>query len=443
MRRSWLFSITVLILAAIGGCAGHKARRPRASPVTQMHGSLAVASGIAAQSVVLPPSFTADLSYPPVWMRQGAEVGVAGTAGGRSVMIGLSGPGFTSQRVLAADFGGPATPGKLLDAATSPDGFALATVLAQPAHDQVVVDLRNLLGPDNTYPLGEIEGDFQAAQLAWIDPFTLMLALQSAAPESAGAQVIESKRSGLFVISAAVPPGIRPLARLACEPRQLSFSPNGRMAVTAGSDTTSAALINLDDATCRTLDLRQPIHVLAWAPDSSAFLFVAIGENGVPGVFRYDVSSGRSVVVAIASGAAAYASDRTIVALGNSRLTWSRAAEFPDRPLNLEAALWQSGTQEIAITPLGVATTAHLLAESRMFFSRATDAGVIDIVVRGGEGFKRELLAYSYPKRAAFPLASVILDAPLAIGWSTDGTTIAVVDRGVQPNLLTVIRPPR
>jgi hypothetical protein len=227
-----------------------------------------------------------------------------------------------------------------------------------------------------------------------------MLALQSVPPESAGAQVIESQRSGLFVISAAAPPGIRPLARLTCEPRQLSFSPNGRMAVTAGSDTSAAALINLDDASCRSLDLRQSIHVLAWAPDSSAFLFVAIGENGVPGVFRYDVSSGRSVVVAIASGAAAYASDGTIVALGASWLTWRRAAESPDRPLNLEAALWQPGTQEISITRLGVATTARLLAQSRMLFSRATDRGVIDIVVRSGEGLKRELIEYSY---ACFP----------------------------------------
>jgi hypothetical protein len=443
MRRSWLFSITVVVFAALGGCAGHKARRPPAAPVTQMHGSLAVASGVVAHSVVLPAYFTADLSYSPVWMRQGDEVGVAGTAGGRSVMIGLSGPGFTNQRILAADFGGPATPGKLLDAAPSPDGFALATVLTQPAHDQIVVELRNLLGPDNTYPLGEIEGDFQAAQLAWIDPFTLMLALQSVPPESAGAQVVESKRSGLFVISAGDPPGLRPLARLACEPLQLSFSPNGRMAVAAGSDTSAAALINLDDASCRTLDLHQPIHVLAWAPDSSAFLFVAIGENGVPGVFRYDVSSGHSVVVAIASGAAAYASDRTIVALGNSGLTWRRAAESPDRSLNLEAALWQPGTQEITITTLGVATTARLLTQSRIFFSRATDTGVIDIVVRAGEGLKRELLEYSYPKRRAFPLANVIVDAPLAIGWSPDGTAIAVVDRGVQPNLLTLIRPLR
>ena len=109
----------------------------------------------------------------------------------------------------------------------------------------------------------------------------------------------------------------------------------------------------------------------------------------------------------------------------------------------MQVALSRADAQEITINSIGVATTPAMLARSRMLFSRIADGGVIDIVVRGGEGFRRELLEYSYPARAAFPLAACVIDAPLAISWSPDGKVIAIVDRGVQPNLLTVIVPPR
>lgn len=442
MRRSWFLSITLLLLVAAGGCASHQPAHPP-PPVTTRRGSLALASGLKTVSIALPAGFAADPAYAPIWLRQGAEIGVAGNWNGKSVLIGLSGPGLTHQRILAADFGVAAPRGKLLDVAASPDGFALATVVAEPGQARVEVLLRDVLGDGNPYPLAALDGDFQAAQLTWIDAFTLVLAVHSAAPESAGTLVIASKRAGLYVITASAPPGIRQLAGIGCVPQALSFSPSGQMTVAAGGGADVPALINLNDESCRTLGVHDPFHVLAWAPDSSAVLYAANGENAVPGIFRYDLSSGRSVVVAIASGAAAYASDGTIVALGNSGLTWRRAAAAPDQPLHPQVALWRRDAQELTINPLGVATTARLLAESRMVFSRVADAGVIDIVALGGEGPRRALIEYSYRARAAWPLATCAIDAPLALSWSPDGKAIAVVDRGAEPNPLTVITPPR
>ena len=440
MRRSWLLPITVLLLVMAGGCAS---RKPARLPPLVTRGSLAIASGLRTASVALPAGFGADPGYAPAWLQQGAEIGVAGNADGKAVMLGLSGPGYTQQRILAEDFGAAAPRGKLLDVAPSPDGLALATVVTEAAQNRVEVMLRDTLGTGNAYPLAAIEGAFEDAQLTWLDAFTLVLVLRSVPPNSVGALGIESNRSGFYVITAAVPPGIRQLRRIGCRGRHLSFSPSGQMAVTAGGDDAPAALINLDDETCRTLSVPEPFQVLAWAPDSSALLYSALGESSVLGIFRYDRASGRSVVVAISSGAAAYASDGTIVAVGNSWLTWRRAAALPDKPLNLQVALWRAGQEEITINPIGVTTTAGLLAHSRMIFSQVSDDGVIDVVARGGDGLRRELIEYSYAVRAAFALASCALDAPLAISWSPDGKLIAVVDSGVQPNLLTVIAPPR
>ncbi len=441
MRRSSFLPIAILAILLAGGCASHQPAHP--PPVMLTRGSLAIASGLKTVSVALPAGFAADPAYAPVWLRQGAEIGVAGNANGTAQMVGLSGPGYTNQRILAANFGVAAPHGKLLDVAPSPDGFALATVVAEAGPDRVAVLLRDVLGAGDVYPLATLDGAFAAAQLTWIDPFTLVLALQPAPSNGPDVLDIAGARSALYVITASSPPGMRQLARIGCDARQLTFSPSGQMTVTEGGGEESAALINLDDETCRKLGVHDPFHVLAWAPDSSAFLYAALGENAVPGIFRYDLGSGRSVVVAIASGAAAYASDGTIVALGDSWLTWRRAAASPDKPLNVQVALWRLGAQEITINSIGIATTAAMLAQSRMIFSRVSDDGVIDVVARSGEGPRRELIEYSYPARAAFPLATSAIDAPLAISWSPDGKAIAIVDRGAQPNLLTVITPPR
>jgi hypothetical protein len=393
-------------------------------------------------SVSLPAGFAADPSYAPVWLQQDAEIGVAGNADGKSVMIGLSGPDYRNQRILAEDLGPGAPHGKLLDVAASPDGLALASVVTEPAQNRVEVMLRNMLGAGDSYSLATIDGAFENAQLTWIDAFTLVLVLRSVLPNVPGALGIESSRSGFYVINANNPPGIRQLRGITCRGRQLSFSPSEHMAVSAGDFDEPVVLINLDNETCRTLGVPQPFQVLAWAPDSSALLYSTLGKNSLPGIFQYDIAGESNSVVAISSGSAAYASDGTIIALGNESLAWTQAAASPDKPVNLQVSLRRAGGQEININPIGVATTATLLARSRMIFSRVSDRGLIDVVALSGDGPRRELIEYSYRSRATFGLADCLLDAPLAISWSPDGNLIAVLDSGARPNLLTVIAPP-
>jgi hypothetical protein len=214
------------------------------------------------------------------------------------------------------------------------------------------------------------------------------------------------------------------------------------MAVSAGDLDTPASLINLDDETCRNLGVPKPFQVLTWTPDSSALLYSALGENSVPGIFQHDIASESNSVVAISSGAAAYTSDGTIIALGNRSLSWTQAATSPDKPVSLQVSLRRPGGQEININSIGVATTPTFLARGRMIFSRVSDKGVIDVVALSGDGPRRELIEYSYRGRATFGLADCSLGVPLAISWSPDGKLLAMVDSGVRPNLLTVIAAP-
>jgi hypothetical protein len=247
--------------------------------------------------------------------------------------------------------------------------------------------------------------------------------------------------SSLALISVGGAIAIRPLDQIKCELSRLSFSPDSRLAVAQGDTNAPPALIDLHAQTCSALTIREPIRVLSWAPDASAFLY--FGQNGGPATFHYDLASGHSALVAISSRAAAYASDGTIVALGNDALSWRRVADASSKPFELQIALIPSNRGITYANPLGFRTSPLMLAQSSMVFSEATDDAAMDIKIPDNSGTLRELIDYSYPARAAFLLASGPADAALALSWSPDGRLLALVDTAAQPNRLTVLAPPR
>src|SRR5271154_1754364 len=123
MPRSVLAIIALFPLWAIA-CA---ARRPPAPPMFEAHAaSLGITSGIHMMAFAeLPPGFAAAGGVAPLWLQQGLEVGVVGTANGNTTILGLSGPGLLRGRVLAADFGPAAANGRIIDAAPNLDGSLL------------------------------------------------------------------------------------------------------------------------------------------------------------------------------------------------------------------------------------------------------------------------------------------------------------------------------
>ncbi len=439
---AWLTAIIV-----IGGCASRQPEpTARSVPPPVRRGSLAITNGIKILgSVELPSGFVPDLDYGPIWIGQGTEVGVAGTVEGTSALLSFSLPKLADgQRIIAEDFGIGAPRGRILGVAASPSGPELAIAIAEPAEDRVEVIVRGGPVAGDGRTVATIAGAYARAQLKWIDATTITIALRTSAPDPAGT-LADGTRTGydLVVIKVGNSPETHALTRLRCELSELNFSPDGRFAVAQGDAETPPALIDLRNETCAQLRRHEPIRVVAWAPDDATLLYVALGKERVPSIFRYDRLSGESVVVAIASGAAAYTADGTIIALGNERLSWEAARTAWRKSMAAKIALWSRGREELTINSLGFETTPELLAQASMVFAPGSDDGLIDIAAIKAAQSVRELIAYSYPARAAFVLATTSPDAMIGKSWSPDGKLIALVDASAQPGILTVIAPPR
>ncbi len=431
MRRSPLLTVLAFVAIGIGGCA---TRQPKIPPplYTMRSGSLMLARSIQPIAIAsLPTNFTIDSGRAPVWLNQGSEIGVFGTADHKSLMLGLSGPEYTNVRTIAEDFSAAAQHGKLLDIMASPDGMTIANAFAIAGENRVEIIARDIVDPGAGRPIASFDGSFDSAELRWLAGNTLAVSLKDR----------DKPGRELYMVTVAGQPQTRSVNRIGCTLTKLNFSPDGQWAVAQGDNRASPFLVNLREQSCVRIDRRESIRVLAWAPDDSSFLYVAHGAQSLTGVFRYDRGSGHSVVIAISSGAAAYASDGTIVALGSSHLSWRNAAAFPNKLIQLQIARWIAGQEEIQINSIGVGTLPSMLAEASMVFSTISNEGVIDLAIPSPQGAQRELVGYSYPARTAFLLASGNAGAPIAMGWSPDGKLLAIVDGGVRPALLMVVAP--
>ncbi len=395
----------------------------------------------------MPAGFIANSGYAPLWLRQGSEIGVVGTANGETAILGFSGPGLGNRRMVAAD---SEIGGHILDVAADPDGSALAIAVARPAQNRLDVIARTLDDQSGDRRIATVDGNFDSAEVSWLDPATLALVLlgsPSDQPVAASRSMVLSA-AGLYLIKTSDRDAVlQRLDDIRCTLSPLSFSPDGLLAIAQGNAIAPPVIIDLRRQTCHPLGLRLPVKVLAWARDSASFLYAARSGEGPDAsvfrpdanVFRYDVLSARAVRIAVSSAAAAYASDGTIVTIGSRDL--SSGQGDPDRRVKAEVALIKAGEPEIEVSSLGFETLPAMLAASTMIYSIASDEGVIDTATAYGP--TRELIEYSYGSHAAFVLASGAAQGPLLASWSPDGRVLAFVDGDASSTTLTVLAPPR
>jgi hypothetical protein len=394
----------------------------------------------------MPAGFAPNLTYPPLWLQQGTEIAVTGTIDGKTVVLGFSGPQLGNQRVIAEDSGAGTSAGHILDIATSPDGLDVATAVAEPTQNRLEIVMREALSSGNGHPVASFQGNFHLAQLIWLDQATLALLITSSASGDAQvpAQDGTNPSSGsLHIITVTGQTSTRHLDKIRCPLSRLSFSPNGDFAVGEGDAFAPPMIADMRDQTCRELAHREPIKILAWSFDSTSFLYTSSERRHAAAVFRYDLATGQGAVIAISSRAAAYASDGTIVALGSRQLSWRRIAAAPNAKVKAEVALFDPHQAEITVNSLGFETTPAMLARSTMAFSTASDDGVIDLAIPGAAGPLRELIEYSYGAGAGFVLATGAVQSPVAMSWSPDGHSLAIVESTAQVNTLAVIVPPK
>jgi len=453
MRGSVFALLAVAALTSVGASACSQTTPPSQKPgavgYAAQTATLDITNGIQVLGVVAMPSDTTlETGHAPLWLQGGSEVAVAARlSDGRGAVLGFSGPQLGNRRVIAQDFGTGAPDGRILDIVASPDGLEIATAVAEPTKHRLEVIIREALSVGGGHPVSSIDGTFEFAELTWLD--RSRLALVAGAPHNtelavgieAGAKVPDRH---LQIINVSGQPSTRVLDNIRCPLSRLSFSPDANFAVGEGDAFSVSAIFDLRDGSCWELGFRGDIRTLGWAFDSRSFLYEKYGRRGmVPSIFRYDLPTGQSRLIAISSSAAAYASDGTIIALGSRQLPRSGITAAPGAKIKAEVALFDPHQAEIRINSLGFETTPLMMAESRLIFSTASDNAVIDIAIPGVGGPLRELIEYSYRAEAAFVLATGAAQVPLAMSWSPDGHLLAVVDGSLRASTLTVIAPPK
>ncbi|HJU09696.1 MAG TPA: hypothetical protein VJ728_02405 [Candidatus Binataceae bacterium] len=414
---------------------------PAFMPPAVRTSTLEITPGIHVAGIVpLPLDFAPDMGRPPLWLVGGSEIGVVGTRADKGMMLGFSGTGLSQRRVLIEDYRAGANGGRLLDLAVNPGGNLLATAVDMPAEDRVDINVADASRPDQTSQLGSLEGEFDSVELSWLRTEIAILTQASSSPSHSAAESTALASIGLYLITTGQKGGIKSVDRIKCPLSMLAFSPNETFAVGQGNASAHPSIIDLRSGKCIRGPSPDPIQVLGWAPDSASFLYRTADQGGV---FRFDLTSGQSSTIAVSSGAAAYASDGTIIAFGSQQLSWQRAIAEPQRPVKAQIALLDPHQSLRTINSLGFTTQPALLAQSTMVFSHASNDAVIDTAIPGTTGLIREIIEYSYPSRTAFLLAHGAVKGPIQISWSPNGRELAILDGDASSRTLAVIDPPR
>jgi hypothetical protein len=448
MRNFTLRLAPLLLLVA--GCSIFKSAPPPPPPRPLHIGrtaTLDITNGIrVAASSELPRGFVPNPDVPPMWLTQDIGIAVAGSIDGKGIVIGLGGPKMTDLTTIASDYGPGARTGRILAVAASPDGMELATAVADSTANRLNLMLIDSISGGDGHSVASFDGDYRVASMNWIDRDTIAIVIRPPAPPVPLASNIDTidSESGLNLIGIAGLGSVTRLDKIHCRLASLRISPNRRFAVSAGDSDTAPAIVNLQDQSCAELRVAAPIKVLGWAPDSSAFIYAAREpKSSNVGVFRFSLATGVTNLIAVSSSAAAYTSDGTVAAMGNSGLSWKRIARDPDAPAKAEIALINPRTAVVTINSLGFQTPPAMFAQSSMVFTTASDNAAIDTFVPLRDGLLRMLIDYSYPARSAFVLASGTARGPLSMSWSPDGRELAIVDGDASLAMLTVITPPR
>src|SRR5579871_4731466 len=389
MRRSFLPTLA-MTLALIFGVVSCSAQKPHPElPVESVRtATMNITPGIEVLArIALPDRFVPSIDSPPMWLQAGKEIAVVGTHDGHAVIMGYSGSGYRTARVIAEDGGIGAPDGNIVDLAPSTDGMVLALAVTNPKAGRLDVITRDLISEGAANPVSNFDGDFDSVSIGWLGQFDIPLALRAvidkeghAEPNTTAASVAAATTtaasSGLYIIntSGVVTTGY---TKMDCKMSPLSWSPDGTFAVGTGDASAQPVIIDRSKESCQRTNAQAPIRVLDWAHDSKSFLFEEINRTAGTATYRYDLATGMARLVAIASGAAAFVGNDQVLALGDGALTFREAQNAPEAPVRAEVALSNPMGTNTEVQLLGFNTTPAMLASSTMTYTRQTDVAAI------------------------------------------------------------------
>lgn len=425
-----------------------KAERLAALGPPKYTATMEITPGLPVRGLVnTPPGFMPIAGEPPLWLRNGAEIGLVGSLKGRTEILGFSGPEYKTVRLIAADHGPGAPKGRIIGLAANHNGMTLAIAEGEPGRIKIV--LRYILSKGGQNTVASFDGTFHAVSLHWITNEELAVGLAAKpapVPAPAGKARPESatpaKDSLLYIHVAGAVKTMR--VSVNCPLSPLAFSHNGRFVVGEGDAEAAPMVFDRKAGTCHSLSVTGPIRVLGWAPGNAAFLYAAPATNASgPGVFRYTIATGRSELIAVASGAAAYLNSGQIVALGNRQLTFRGAVARPNRIVIAQLAIFDPKEPQVHIRSLGFPTTPRMLMASTMTYTPSFAQVAMQMYAAVRQGPQREIVSYSLLDSKAFVLAHGLMRGTAEIQWSPKANRLAIFDGTKGNGILAVVAPYR
>jgi hypothetical protein len=458
MTRSYLILFAALALTA-AACSTNPPLSPSRAPHIYGTATLTITTGVpVTASVPLPPGFQPIAGRPPMWLQNGTEIGVVGTENSNVIVLGFSGPGWKNSRVLAAARGKDAAEqGRIVDLAASPNGITLASAVQVAGANRLDVVLRDLIASGAGQPVTSFDGTYSLASMQWLNDGTIAMELRPK-PEPAPLPALDPNEAppgelppssppkpseGLQLIVVTGPGSVAPL-RLNCPISTIQWNPEGRYGVAAGDSVAPPAIIDRAHSTCTRLDSAPPVTVLSWSPSvNGEFLSVRpVPAAHSAGVFKYDIKTAATKLIAVSSGAAAYTQTGSILAYGSQKLRWKMIERQPLSVVTAEVATFPTDESRVDIKQLGFQTVPPMLLRSTMAYSRDTDRAAIVTYAPAVPVPMRKILIYSLGSENAFQIAYGPAKGITELGWSPGGRSLAIVDGDASRSTLTIVLPP-
>ncbi|HWN57727.1 MAG TPA: hypothetical protein VNO74_06480 [Methylomirabilota bacterium] len=466
MSRSFLTLVLALVAAGLCACSTTADAPKPKPPFVARSQTLEITNGIKVLTTVgMPNGFAPIAGHPPIWLQNGAEIGVIGTDNGHTIVYGLGGAGWRTGRILAAETGPRAVEaGTIVDVAASPDGMTLATAMVTADGKRLDVITRDLIATGAGNVIVSFDGHYDSASMSWLNGSTIAVGLRRH-PDPPPEAHLKSEQSqdqgedsneldtepptnpadGLQLIVIAGSSSVAPL-KLPCAMSQLSWSEHGVYAVGQGDHDAPPIIIDRRKSTCTRFHVHEPIHVLDWDnDDEGSFLYVGPDPSRhTIGVYKYDIATGAEKLVAVSTAAASFTDGGDIIALGSQKLTFRGAIEHPEEPMLAQVAISEPDQGSVDLKSLGFNTTPNMFAESTMAYSKGSDDTVMQIYAPSAPVPWRKIVTYSLRTDTAFLLAAGPARGTVTMSWSPKGRWVAILDGDTSTGtVLSVLVPPR
>ncbi len=462
MPRSVLIVILALAAVSVASCSTANAHKPAPAPFVGRSTTLEVTHGIKVlTNVQMPDGFAPIPTRPPIWLREGDEIGIVGTQAGHTIMYGLGGAAWRTGRILAAETGPAAAEvGTIADLAASPNGLTLATAMVAPGGNRVDVIIRDLIATGAGNVIAGFNGQYDSISMNWLNNATIALALRrhpeplesgvsgetpKSDPDQPDVEAPPNRPDGLQLIVVTGAGSVAPV-KFSCPMSALSWSAHSVYAVGQGDAGAPPVIIDRRDSTCTKFHVPVPIHVLDWDPDDEGS-FLYVGPDPVRrtiGVFKYNIATGAENLIGVSTGAAAFAGSSSTIALGNQKLTFRMAIDRPEATLLAQIAISRPEQSELDMKSLGFETTAEMLAQSTMEYSKSADEAAMQVYAPSLPVAWRKIVTYSLKYDSAFMLAEGPARGAVTMSWSLKGRWLAFLDGDATAGtVMTVLVPPR